>query len=311
MEDIVDKVNIRDLLEAGCHFGHPTRRWNPKMKPYIWGARNGIYIFDLPKSMVCLESACNFLNDLATGGGEVLFVGTKRQAQEIVKETAETTGMHYICERWLGGTLTNIATIRKSLRRMKDLQEMEENGALAERPKKEASNMRREMGKLQKNLSGIVNMNRMPEALFVVDVEREHIAVREANRLGIPVVAIVDTNCDPDLVTHVIPSNDDAVKAIQVILTAVTQSLAAGREIANKRRADKEAEDRARQERQAEERAIADKAKAEKEAAEKAEREKARAARAEAAKAEAAKADAAKAEASAPAKTDAEPKADA
>jgi len=269
------KISIKDLLEGGVHFGHPTRRWNPKMRPYIYAARNGIYLFDLTITMHQLEKACQFLHDLVAGGGAILFVGTKRQAQDAVRETAQATGMHYMAERWLGGTLTNNVTIRKSISRLEKLREMEESGAIENLPKKEAAAMRRELAKLEANLSGITNMRKMPDAMVVIDIDREDIAVREANRLGIPVVALVDTNCDPDVVDHVIPGNDDALRAIAVIMEAFKHSLSSAREVWQKRieeEARQRAEEEARRAREAEERTAA-RAKAKAEAAAAAEAE--------------------------------------
>ncbi|MCH2174742.1 MAG: 30S ribosomal protein S2 [Lentisphaeria bacterium] len=216
-----NKITIKDLLDAGVHFGHPTKRWNPKMKPYVYGQRNGIYIFDLPKTMKKLQEACQFLYKSVAEGGEILFVGTKRQVQEVIKESAQTLNMFHMCERWLGGTLTNNQTIRKSIKRMNELKAKEESGELEKLPKKEASSIRRELGKLENNLSGIVEMKKLPAALFVVDVERESIAVAEANKLHIPVVGIVDSNCNPAGIDYIIPANDDAVRSVKLILTAV------------------------------------------------------------------------------------------
>ncbi len=217
-------------MDAGVHYGHQTKRWNPKMKPYIFGARNGIYILDLTKTMFQLEKACRFLFELAMDGGEVLFVGTKRQAQETIRTAAESVDMHYVSQRWLGGTLTNNQTIRKRISTMKEIQETERTGELDSRPKKEVASIRRTLNKLQRDLSGIVDMRRMPQALIVVDVQYEDIAVREAKRLNIPVVGIVDTNCNPDGVDYVIPANDDAHRAIKVIVAAICSTIKVARE---------------------------------------------------------------------------------
>jgi small subunit ribosomal protein S2 len=222
------QVTIKDLLEAGVHFGHQTKRWNPKMKPYIFGARNGINVFDLTITLRQLAKACAFLQDTVATGGEVLFVGTKRQAQELVRENAERVNMPYMCHRWLGGTLTNNRVVLSRLGRMKKLQGMESSGEMATLPKKEVAALRRELTKLERNLGGIVDMRRLPSALVIVDVQREHIAVQEADRLGIPVVAIVDSNCDPDLIDYVVPGNDDAVRAVKTIVDAFTAAVAEG-----------------------------------------------------------------------------------
>lgn len=254
------KITIKDLLDAGVHFGHPTKRWNPKMKSFIYGSRNGIYIFDLPKTMRKLQEACQFLYTTVAEGGDVLFVATKRQAQDIVRETAEEIGMFHMVERWPGGTLTNTETIRKSIQKMIDLQEMEENGSFDKMPKKEASSKRRELGKLKRSFSGIAEMKKLPAAIFVVDIRREDIAVREANRLKIPVVAMVDTNCDPDPVDYLIPANDDALRSIKIVLEAVKVSIEAGQSVWQKVKAEEDAKIKA-------EKAKAEKEKAEKEEA--------------------------------------------
>ena len=214
-------VSIKDLLEAGVHFGHQTKRWNPKMRPFIFEARNGIYILDLTQTVQQIQDACAFLRKLVLDGEDVLFVGTKRQAQEAVRTLAERTGMHQVTQRWLGGTLTNNQTIRSSVNRLRQIERMETDGTLEKLPKKELSRIRREQAKLLRNLSGIVDMEKAPGAVFVIDIKREEIAVREARRLGIPVVAIVDTNCDPDLVDYPIAGNDDAIRAIRLILDVV------------------------------------------------------------------------------------------
>jgi small subunit ribosomal protein S2 len=224
-------ITIRDLLDAGVHFGHPTSRWNPKMKPYIYGKRNGIYIFDLTATMRQLDQACKFLYETSANGGSILFVGTKRQAQELIRNAAEQTGMHYMCERWLGWTLTNNQTIRKSIARMQMIQQKLENGELDALPKKEASGMKRELVKLQRYLGGIANMRQMPQALVVIDVDREDIAVTEANRLNIPVVALVDTNCDPQNIDYVIPGNDDALRSVSTVMSALVSAISSAREI--------------------------------------------------------------------------------
>ena len=210
-------IGVRDLLEAGLHFGHQTKRWNPKMRRYIFDKRNGIHIIDLTKSLELLRESLQFVYEVVTSGRKILFVGTKKQAQQIVKETAEKCGQYCVSHRWLGGTLTNSQTIRRSVKRMRDIEEMQEKDGLSSLPKKEASSLRRELEKLQRNLSGIADMEHDLGALFVVDVNRESIAVAEANKLGIPVIAIVDTNCDPDAIDYVVPGNDDAIRAIRLI----------------------------------------------------------------------------------------------
>ncbi|MGO0122697.1 30S ribosomal protein S2 [Desulfothermobacter acidiphilus] len=223
-------VTMKQLLEAGVHFGHQTRRWNPKMAPYIFTDRNGIYIIDLQKTLKKLEEAYYFIRDLAAEGGTVLFVGTKRQAQQTVEEEANRCGMYFINQRWLGGMLTNFQTIKKRIERLRELEEMEASGDMDLRPRKEAMRLRKEREKLQKYFRGVKNMHRLPSALFVVDPRKERIAVAEARKKGIPVVAIVDTNCDPDEVDYVIPGNDDAIRAIRLITSKMADAVIEGRE---------------------------------------------------------------------------------
>ena len=218
-------IGVSDLLEAGLHFGHQTKRWNPKMQRYIFGKRNGIHIIDLTKSLEHLRDALQFMYETAVSGRRILFVGTKKQAQEIIKETAEQCNQFYVSHRWLGGTLTNSETIRRSVKRMQEIEAIESDDNYAGLGKKEASSLRRELEKLRRNLSGVVGMDSYPGALFVVDINREAIAVAEANKLGIPVVAIVDTNCDPAPVDYVIPGNDDAIRAIRLICGALTGTI--------------------------------------------------------------------------------------
>ncbi len=224
----MEKTTIVDLLEAGVHFGHKTKRWNPKMKPYIYGVRNGITIFDLTITMRQLAEACDFLRETAAKGGQILFVGAKRQAQECVKEIAERLNMPYMCDRWLGGTLTNQKVVLTRVQFMKKIRAQEADGSLEKLPKKEVAGLKRELGKLESALGGIANLNRLPDAVVVVDVAREHIAVSEAAKLGIPVVAIVDSNCNPDDVDYVIPGNDDALRSIKVLCDTLAASIEDG-----------------------------------------------------------------------------------
>ena len=223
-------VSMKQLLEAGVHFGHQTRRWNPKMAEYIFTERNGIYIIDLQKSVKKLEEAYNFVRELSAEGKSVLFVGTKKQAQDSVKEEAERAGAYYVNARWLGGMLTNFATIRRRIARLKQLRAMQEDGTFDLLPKKEVIKLNLEIEKLEKFLRGIKNMKKLPSALFVVDPRKEKIAVSEAKKLGIPVVAIVDTNCDPDEIDYVIPGNDDAIRAVKLIAGAMANAVIEGRE---------------------------------------------------------------------------------
>lgn len=223
-------VSMKQLLEAGVHFGHQTRRWNPKMAPYIFTERNGIYIIDLQKTVKKLEEAYMFVRDAAAEGGDVLFVGTKKQAGDSVKEEAERCGMHYVNARWLGGMLTNFKTIRRRIERLAQLRKMEEDGTFELLPKKEVIKLKLEIEKLEKFIGGIKNMNKLPSVMFVVDPKKEKIAVAEARKLGIPVVAIVDTNCDPDEVDYVIPGNDDAIRAVKLIAGAMSSAVLEGRQ---------------------------------------------------------------------------------
>jgi small subunit ribosomal protein S2 len=221
-------VTRRELLEAGVHFGHQTRRWNPKMHRYLYGERSGIYIIDLEKSLSGLEETYEFVQNLGRRRGIVLFVGTKKQAQEVVQEQSGRVGMPYVNHRWLGGMLTNFTTVSKRLLRLRELREMDRTGALDYLPKKEAIRLRHERDKLQRNLGGIQDLERLPDAIFVIDTKKEHIAVNEARKLNIPVIAIVDTNCDPDEVDFVIPGNDDAIRAVNLVTRVVADALAAG-----------------------------------------------------------------------------------
>jgi small subunit ribosomal protein S2 len=216
-------IGIKELLDAGVHFGHQTRRWNPKMKPFIFDARNGIHIIDLSKTLNQLDGACNFLSETVRKGGKALFVGTKKQAQQAIKETAKECGQFYVTERWLGGTLTNFATIKKSIGRLKQIEKMETDGSINNYVKQEQSMIRREAARLVKFFEGIRSMEKLPGAIFIVDIKREHNAVAEARRLKIPVVAIVDTNCDPDLVDFPVAGNDDAIRSVRMILATIGQ----------------------------------------------------------------------------------------
>ncbi|AEG16087.1 30S ribosomal protein S2 [Desulfofundulus sp. TPOSR] len=223
-------ISMKQLLEAGVHFGHQTRRWNPKMAPYIFTDRNGIYIIDLQKTVRKIEEAYNFVRNLAAEGGTILFVGTKKQAQESVKEEAERCGMFYVNQRWLGGMLTNFQTIRRRIERLHELERMEDDGTLAVLPKKEVAELIHEKERLQKFLGGIKNMRKLPDALFVIDPRKERIAVAEARKLKIPIVAIVDTNCDPDEIDYVIPGNDDAIRAVRLLTSKIADAVLEGRQ---------------------------------------------------------------------------------
>ena len=218
-------ISMKQLLEAGVHFGHQTRRWNPKMAPYIYTERNGIYIIDLQKSVGKVDEAYDAVSDIAAQGGTILFVGTKKQAQESIKEEAERCGMYYVNERWLGGMLTNFKTIRTRIARLKELEKMQEDGTFDVLPKKEVAVLLHEKEKLDKNLGGIKEMTRIPDVMFVVDPRKEKIAIQEAHILGIPVVAIVDTNCDPEEVDYVIPGNDDAIRAVKLIASKIADAV--------------------------------------------------------------------------------------
>jgi small subunit ribosomal protein S2 len=222
---------MKELLEAGVHFGHQTKRWNPRMKEYIFGERNGIYIIDLQKTLKMFKEASKFVQDLAADGRIVLFVGTKRQAQDAISEEAQKCGMFYINQRWLGGLLTNWVTVQKSVKRLKELDDMATDGRYELLPKKEVIKLERERKHLQANLAGIKNMTRLPDAIFVIDSNKEQIAVREARKLGIPVVAVVDTNCDPTEVDYVIPGNDDALRAIRLFTSKISESIAEGAQL--------------------------------------------------------------------------------
>ena len=230
-EDIIMSViSIKQLLEAGVHFGHHTRRWNPKMAEYIFTERNGIYIIDLQKTAGKFEEAYMFARDISAEGGDILFVGTKKQATDAIREEAQRCGMYYVNVRWLGGMLTNFQTIKKSIARLNQLQKMQQDGTFDLLPKKEVAGLVKEMDNLEKNLGGIKNMERLPSAIFIVDTKKEHNAVLEAKRLGIPVIAIVDTKCDPDDADYIIPGNDDAIRAIKLISASIADAVIEGRQ---------------------------------------------------------------------------------
>lgn len=236
------RVEVAELLAAGCHFGHLTRRWNPKMRAYIFMERNGIHIIDLMKTSMLLDEACNAIAGIVAEGKRVLFVGTKKQAKDIIREEAVRAGQFYVSERWLGGCLTNFTTIRKSVKRLTNIEKMENDGTFEKITKKEILTLQREKDKLNNVLSGVVEMTRLPGALFVIDVKKEAIAVKEAKRLGVPVFAIVDTNCDPEPINYLIPANDDAIKSVQVISKAFADAVLEGRERAAARQAEMAAE---------------------------------------------------------------------
>jgi small subunit ribosomal protein S2 len=255
-------VTLRQLLEAGVHFGHQTSRWNPQMRPYIFTARNGIHIIDLQQTQQQLESATAFLRQLVAGGEKVLFVGTKKQAQDAIQEACERTGQHYVTHRWMGGMLTNFPIIQRRLRRLLELRTMQERGDFERMSTKEANVHRDDLDRLEANFAGMVNMKRLPGALFVVDCKKERLAVSEANKLGIPIVAIVDTNCDPNEIQHVIPGNDDAIRSNRLIINTIADAILEGQQLLGERelREQEELATRERQEREAAERAAAEQA---------------------------------------------------
>ena len=234
-------VTVREMLQAGLHFGHQTRRWNPKMKPYIYGPRNGIYIVNLDLTKRLFDKACDFITDEVKGGGSVLFVGTKRQAQSIVNEEAKRCGMYYVDHRWLGGMLTNFQTIKNSIERLKSIESMQEDGSINRFPKKEILLMEKERIKLERNVGGIKDMRNVPSVIFVVDPRQETIAINEATKLNIPVVAITDTNCDPDNVDFVIPGNDDAIRSIRLISNHIAEAVLTGQAMKDGEEASEEA----------------------------------------------------------------------
>ncbi len=218
-------ISMKQLLEAGVHFGHQTRRWNPKMAPYIYTERNGIYIIDLQKSVGKVDEAYNAVGDIVADGGTILFVGTKKQAQDAIRAEAERCGMYYVNERWLGGMLTNFKTIQSRIKRLKDIEQMSQDGTFSVLPKKEVAILQKEWEKLEKNLGGIKNMKKLPDAIFVVDPKKEHICVKEAHVLGITLIGIVDTNCDPEELDYVIPGNDDAIRAVKLIVSKMADAV--------------------------------------------------------------------------------------
>ncbi|MEO5358639.1 MAG: 30S ribosomal protein S2 [Nitrospirae bacterium YQR-1] len=227
-------VSMKELLEAGVHFGHQVKRWNPKMKKFIFGERNGIYIIDLQKTVKGMEEAYNFVKDISASGKDILFVGTKKQAQDAIAEEAGKSGAYYINQRWLGGMLTNFITIKKSIEKLKKIETMKDNGTFDVLPKKEVAALEKTRTKLQKNLGGIKDMKKIPGAVFVVDPRRENIAVMEARKLSLPVVSIVDTNCDPDLIDYVIPGNDDAIRAVKLVTSKIAEAILEGKAMLNK-----------------------------------------------------------------------------
>jgi len=235
-------ISMKLLLEAGAHFGHQTRRWNPKMKPFIFGARNGIYIIDLQKTVRLAKDAARFVSDIAARGGSVLFVGTKKQAQDVVREEAQRAGQFFVVNRWLGGTLTNFRTIKQGIDRLKTLEKMSTDGTYDRLPKKEIAKLEDEREKLERNLGGIKDLGRLPSAIFVIDPKKEHIAIHEATRLGIPVIGLVDTNCDPTGVDYVIPANDDAIRSIRLFTAKIADAAIEGKARFDARGGDRDAD---------------------------------------------------------------------
>jgi small subunit ribosomal protein S2 len=246
-------ATLRQLLEAGVHFGHQTSRWNPKMRPYIFTARNGIHIIDLEQTQTLLDDACKYARDLVAGGEKVLFVGTKKQAQDTIKESCERSGQYFVTHRWMGGMLTNFSVIQRQLRRLQEVRAIRDRGDFERMTKKEANVLEDELDRLERNFGGMVNMKRLPGALFVVDCRKERLAVGEANKLGIPVIAITDSNCDPDLIQHVIPGNDDAIRAVRLITTLLTEAIVEGQQLLGERELREREEQAAAEARAAEE----------------------------------------------------------
>lgn len=231
-------INMRELLEAGVHYGHQCRRWNSKMRKYIFGTRNGIHIIDLQKTVKCFKKACEFIEDVTAKGGHVLFIGTKRQARGIIAEEANRCGMYYINHRWLGGTLTNYPTIRQSIHRLKKLEKMSEDGTYEKITKKEALNLERAKFKLNRNLGGIKDMPGMPKAIFIADAHKEHIAIQEARKLKIPIIAITDTNADPEGIDYIVPGNDDSLKSLQLFIRTISEAVLSGKSKARRKGVD-------------------------------------------------------------------------
>ncbi len=236
-------ITMRQFLETGMHFGHQTKRWNPKMKPYIFGQRNGIHIIDLQKTIKMFQDAYYFVRDQCANGAKVLFVGTKRQAQAVIKEEAIRCGMYYVNHRWLGGMLTNFTTIRKSVQKWLELQKMKDEGVFDILPKKEAIMKEKKRAKLERNLAGIKDMEKLPDIVFIIDTHQEEIAVKEANKLGIPIVAVVDTNCDPELIDYPIPGNDDAIRAIRLVTSKIADAVIEGKAMYESKLAEEEKEE--------------------------------------------------------------------
>lgn len=228
-------ITMKDLLESGVHFGHQTRRWNPKMKPYVFGARNGIYIIDLQKTVDQARAACDFVSKVTAEGKKILFVGTKKQAKDVIEEEAKRSGMYFVNNRWLGGMLTNYQTVKASIDRLKRLEALKDSPEWSEVPKKEQSRMERDLNSLHKSLGGIQDMKKLPGAIFIIDTEKEHIAVMEAKKLGIPTIAVVDTNCDPSNIDHVIPGNDDAIRSIRLFARMISDACIEGAKIHQER----------------------------------------------------------------------------
>ncbi len=263
-------ATLRQLLEAGVHFGHQTSRWNPKMRQYIFTARNGIHIIDLAQTQSLLDDACDFARDLVGRGEKILFVGTKKQAQDTIQEACERSGQFFVTHRWMGGMLTNFQVIQRQLRRLQELRQVRDRGDFERMTKKEANVLEDELDRLERNFGGMVNMKRLPGALYVVDCRKERLAVGEANKLGIPVIAIVDSNCDPDLIQRVIPGNDDAIRSVRLITNLLTDAIVEGQQLLGEREVREREEAAAREAREAEE---AERARAEAEAVAAAQRE--------------------------------------
>ncbi|TME45982.1 MAG: 30S ribosomal protein S2 [Chloroflexi bacterium] len=256
-------VTLRQLLEAGVHFGHQTSRWNPKMRPYIFTARNGVHIIDLEKTQQQLDAACDYVRELVAGGQKIMFVGTKKQAQDVIEEVCARTGQPYVTHRWMGGMLTNFPVIQRRLRRLAELRVMHERGDFERMSAKEANDMRDDLDRLERNFAGMAEMKRLPGALFVIDCKKERIGVSEANKLSIPIVAITDTNCDPDLIQLVIPGNDDAIRSCRLIVSTIGEAIAEGLQLLGER----ELAERAEMEQREREEAAAAQARAEEAAA--------------------------------------------